>query len=118
MEERSHALLVVEHGTALADEVHFVKLLTVVYNDFARLVNPAVHAHDELVLEADVRVQEEVVEVQFEILEQRLTDLVLDAGGQLVVELELLDDQVVVVDKGILNEHLDRVVQVVRDLLF
>ena len=37
---------------------------------FARLVNSAEHAHNELVLEADVGVQEEVVELGLEILEE------------------------------------------------
>lgn len=68
-------------------------------------------------LEPNISVQEEIVEVELKVLEQGLTNLVLNACRQFVVELELLDDQVIIVDKGILNEHFDRVVQVVGYLL-
>ena len=70
--------MVVEDGGTFRDEIHFVQFLTVGDNGLAGLVDPAVHAHDQLVLESCVCVQEKVVEMDLEGLEQGLRNLVLD----------------------------------------
>ena len=88
------------------------------HQDFARLVDPAVHAHDQLVLEPDICVQEEVVELVLECLEQRVRYLVLYAGWQFIIKTELFNDEVEIIDKGILNEFFDRVVELVGYLFF
>ena len=54
----------------------------------------------------------------FERFEKRLGDLVLDSGWEFLVEVELLDDQVEIVDESVLDELLDRVIELVRNRLF
>jgi len=44
----------------------------------ARLVDSAIHAHNQLVLETGVSIQEKVVEMDLERLEERLRNLILD----------------------------------------
>ena len=82
----------------------------------AGLVNPAIHAHNQLVLETSISVQEEVVEMDLKRLEKRLRNLVLDRGWQFFVEVKLFDNQIEVIDESILDEFLDGVVQFVWNL--
>ena len=48
------------------------------YNSLSWLIDSAIHADDQLMLETGISVQEETVEVAFECLEQGLRNLVLD----------------------------------------
>ena len=68
-------------------------------------------------LEADVCVQEEVLEVSLKLFEEGFRNLILDGGWQLVVEVEFFYNEVVIEYKRILDELLDRIVQLVRYLL-
>jgi hypothetical protein len=83
----------------------------------ARLVDSAIHAHDQLVLETCISVQKEAVKVVFESLEQGLGDLVLDRGRKFFVKVELLDDQVEIINEGILNELFDGMIKLIRNFL-
>jgi len=78
LNERRHSLLVVEDCRTFRDKIHFVKLLAVGDDGLARLVDSAIHTHDQLVLETGVGVQEKVVEMDLERLEERLRNLILD----------------------------------------
>lgn len=93
-------------------------LLAVLHQYSSRLVDPTIHVDDQLVLEPDVSVHEEHAELRLERSKQRLRDLVLEVRWELVVEFKLLDDQIVIIYKSILDELLDGVVQMVRYLLF
>ena len=118
LKERCDSTLVVEHGGSFRDEIHFVELLAVGYDLLSWFVDSAIHVHYQLVLKAYVRVQEEWAELAFEFAEQVVRDLVLDNCWQFIVIWKLLDDEVVIVDEGILDELLDRVVELVRDRFF
>jgi len=85
---------------------------------FAWLVDTAVHVHDQLVLEANICVQEEITELVFERLEKGFRNLVLDLGWQFVVKIKFFNNQIVIVNKSILNEFLDRVVKPIWNLFF
>ena len=78
MNERRHSLLVVEDCRTFGDKIHFVKLLAVGDDGLARLVDSAIHTHDQLVLETGVGIQEKVVEMDLERLEERLRNLILN----------------------------------------
>jgi len=70
LNKRSDSLLIVENSGAFRDEVHLSELLPVRDNGFSGLVNPAIHAHDKLMLEPCVRVLKEGIKVVFEGLEK------------------------------------------------
>lgn len=74
---------------------------------FAWLIDSAKHTYNQLVLEADIRVQEEVVELSFEILEQGIWDLILDTRRQLIIESKFFNDEIEIENEGILNELFD-----------
>ena len=76
-------------------------------DSFAWLVYSAKHTHNQLVLKADICVQEEVVELSFEILEQGIWDLILDTRRQLIIESEFFNDQIEIENERILNELFD-----------
>lgn len=78
LNERRHSLLVVEDCRTFGDKIHFVKLLAVGDDGLARLVDSAIHTHDQLVLETGVGIQEKVVEMDLERLEERLRNLILN----------------------------------------
>jgi len=78
LNERRHSLLVVEDCRTFRDKIHFVKLLAVRDDGLARLVDSAIHAHNQLVLETGVGIQEKVVEMDLERLEERLRNLILN----------------------------------------
>jgi hypothetical protein len=69
------------------------------------------------VLETCISVQKEAVKVVFESLEQGLGDLVLDRGRKFFVKVELLDDQVEIINEGILNELFDGMIKLIRNFL-
>lgn len=88
------------------------------HNGLAGLVDTTVHVNDQLILEANVGVEEEVVEVLLEATEEWLAYLVLDGCWQLVVEWEFFDDEVEIVNESILNELFNRVIKLIRYLFF
>ena len=62
--------MVVENCRSFRDEVHFCEFLSVRDYGFSGFVDSAVHAHNELMLETKVCVQEEAVEVILKSLEK------------------------------------------------
>ena len=69
-------------------------------------------------LEAHVGVEEEVIELILECSKQGLRDLILDRGRELIVETELFDNEIEIINEGVLDEFFDWVIQLIRDLLF
>ena len=107
-------VVVVEHlNDALADEEHFLDVALVADHDLVLLEDPAEHVDDELVGEAALALVEEVVEGALELLEDPgiLDEVRLHLGRDLLVEVELLDDQVEIVQEGLLDVLPDVVVE-------
>ena len=66
LNERGHTLLIVEYSRTFRNEVHLRQLLAMTDNGLAGLIDPAVHTHDELVLESNISVEEKAIEVDLE----------------------------------------------------
>jgi len=78
------------------------------------LVNSAVKTDDELVDESPLALFEEMVEVSLEPLELSSlgNQLSLHLGRHLLIEGELFDDEVVIVEEGLIDVVFDVVVQI------
>lgn len=106
-------LIVVDFDETLSDEEHFLDVLAEA-NDLAALrIDTAEQVDDEFVNEATLALIKEVVERLLEVLEDaRILDQIrLHLGRDLMVEVELLDDQVEIVQEGLLDVLADVVVQ-------
>ena len=106
-------LVVVDLDQPLSDEVHFLDIALVANHTFTRCRDAAVHLNDEFVGEASLTLFKEVVEGPLKLLEHSsvLDQVRLHLWSDLLVELELLDDQVEVVQEGLLDVFSDVVVQ-------
>ena len=106
-------LVVVDLDQALSDEVHFLDIALVANDTFPRCRDAAVHLNDEFVREPSLTLFKEVVEGPLKLLEHPsvLNQVRLHLRSDLLVELELLDDQVKVVQEGLLDVFSDVVVQ-------
>jgi len=106
-------LVVVHFDETLADEVHFLHITLVADNTLSRRRNTTVHLNDKLVGEAALALLEEVIEGSLEFFEDSgvLNQISLHLGCDLLVELELLDDQVEIVEEGLLDVLSDIVIQ-------
>ena len=108
-------IFVVEHlDLARFDEVHLFDATLVADNGFTGLVNSAVKTDDEFVDESPLTLFEEMVEVSLEPLELSSlgNQLSLHLGCHLLIEGELFDDEVVIVEEGLVDVVFDVVVQI------
>lgn len=96
------------------DEVHLFDATLVADDGFAGLVDSAVKTDDEFVDEAPLALFEEVVEVSLEPFELSSlgNQLSLHLGRHLLVEGELFDDEVVIVEEGLVDIVFDVIVQI------
>lgn len=107
-------IFVVENfNQTLSDEVHFLHIALVGDDNFARRVDSAVHSNDQLISEASLAFFEEVVEGSFEFLKDSsvLDEVSLHFWGDLLIELELFNNQVEIVEEGLLYILSDIIVQ-------
>lgn len=112
-------ILVVEDlHLACLDKVHFFHARLVRNYSLSWLVNPAVQVDDQLVDETSLAFFEKVRErpLEFLKLESLKDKLGLHPRGHELVELELLDNQVVIVQKGLVDVVFDVVVEVWLDV--
>ena len=107
------SLIVVHVDQSLSDEEHLLDVGLVADHDLAWDVDPAEHVDDQVVGEASLALLEEVVEGLLEVSEgpSALDEFSLHLGSDLLVELELLDDQVEIVQEGLLDVLSDVVVK-------
>ena len=107
-------LLVIKYlDNTLSDKVHLLNWRLVTNNCPILLKNAAEHINDELVYKAALTVIEEVVEGSLELLEDLgvLNQVGLHFGGYLLIEGELLDDEIEVVEKSLLDVFADVAVE-------
>ena len=107
------SLIVVHIDQSLSNEEHLLDVGLVADHDLAWDVDPAEHVDDQVVGEASLALLEEVVEGLLEVSEGpgALDEFSLHLGSDLLVELELLDDQVEIVQEGLLDVLSDVVVK-------
>jgi len=105
--------IVVNFYETLSDEIHFLNVGLVTDNSLAWSVNSAVHADNKLIGKTSLAFLEEMVEGSLELLEHSgiLDEISLHLGGNLLVELELLDNQVEIIEEGLLNVLSDIVIE-------
>lgn len=106
-------LIVVNFNQTLSDEIHLLHIGFVADNSLARGVNSAVHADDQLVRETSFALLEEMVERSLELFkDSRILDKIsLHLGGDLLIELELLNDQVEIIKESLFNVLSDIVIK-------
>jgi hypothetical protein len=106
-------IVVTDFNNAHSDKIELLEFGLVSNYCFVWVLEPTGQTDDELVGEATLAHSKEVGKVVFELLEDtRLLDqLRLHLWGQFLIEWELLDDQVEVVEKRLLNVHADIVVE-------
>ena len=112
-------ILVVEDlHLACLDKVHLFDARLVRNYCLSWLVNPTVQVDDQLVDETSLALFEKVRErpLEFLKLESLKDKLGLHPRGHELVELELLDNQVVIVQKGLVDVVFDVVVEVWLDV--
>ena len=97
----------------MPDEKHLLDVTLVADDDLVLLEDAAEHVDDELVGEAALTLVEEVVEGALELLEDAsvLDEVSLHLGSDLLVEVEFLDDQVEIIQEGLLDILPDIVVE-------
>jgi hypothetical protein len=97
----------------LPDEVHFFYVTLVADDALARGRDAAVHLDDQLVGESTLTLLKEVVEGSLELFEDAgvLNQVGLHFWGDLLVELELLDNEVEIVKESLLDVFADIVVE-------
>jgi len=105
--------IVEDFNQTLSDEVHFLDIALVRNDNFTRSVNSAVHSNDQLISEASLAFFEEVVEGSFEFLKDSsvLDEVGLHFWSDLLIELELFNNQVEIVEEGLLYVLSDIIVQ-------
>ena len=68
-------------------------------------------------LKPNVSVQEEVAKLILKTSKYRVRDFVLNLRWQVLVEWKLFNDEIIVVDEGVLDELFDDLIQLVWNLL-
>jgi len=106
-------LIVEDFYEALTDEEHFLHVTLVADHNLAGNVNSAEHVDDQFVGETTLTLFEEVVERFLELLESPsvLDEFRLHLRGNLLIELELLNDEVEVIQEGLLYVSSNVVVE-------
>ena len=108
---------VIHRDGALAYKVHLSELFTIVNNIQTRFINSSKHVDNQLIDKASLTILEEMSELPLEIFEYGIHDLSLHLGRDLLIEVELLDDQVEIMQKGIMHILLDVGIEVGRDVV-
>ena len=106
-------LIVEDLNNALPDEEHLLDVALVADDDLVLLEDAAEHVDDEFVGEAALTLVEEVVEGALELLEDAgvLDEVSLHLGSDLLVEVEFLNDEVEIIQEGLLDILPDIVVE-------
>ena len=107
------SFIIVDFNKSLSYEVHFLHIALVADDNFARSGNPAIHLDDQFVREATLALLKEVIEGSLEFFEDPgiLNEVSLHLWSDLLVELEFFDDQVEIVEEGLLYILPDIVVK-------
>lgn len=86
--------VVEDFDESLADEIHFLDITFVTDYGLAWCVDAAIHVYDQFVGESTLTFLEKVVKTSFKFFEHPsiLDQIRLHFGGDLLVELEFLDD--------------------------
>jgi len=103
-------VLVVENlDDTLSNKKHFLNWAFVTDDHTILLKDPTEHRDDELVCETALTLIKEMIEGAFELLEYSgaLNQLCLHLGGDLLVEGELFDDEVEIIEEGLLYVFTD-----------
>ena len=105
--------VVVNLHEALSDEIHLLDVTLVADDSLSWCVDSAVHGNDELISEASLTFFKEMIERPFELLEDScvLNQVGLHLWSNLLVELELLDNQVEIIQEGLLDVLSDVIIQ-------
>jgi len=99
------SFIVVDFNKSLPNEIHFLHIALVADHHFTRSRNPAVHLDDQFVGEATLTLLKEVIKRSLELLEDPsvLDKVSLHLGSDLLIELELLDNEIEIIEEGLLN---------------
>lgn len=106
-------LVVVDLNETLSDEIHLLDIALVTDDSLAWSVNSAVHCNNQFVGKTSLTLLEEMIERSLEFLEDSsvLDQVSLHLRSNLLIELELLNDQVEIVEEGLLDILSDIVVE-------
>ena len=106
-------LIVVDLNETLSDEIHLLDIALVTDDSLAWSVNSAVHCNNQFVGKTSLTLLEEMIERSLEFLEDSsvLDQVSLHLRSNLLIELELLNDQVEIVEEGLLDILSDIVVE-------
>ena len=106
-------LVILDLNYTLFDEVHFFHVGFVIDYSLTGVDNSAKQRDDQLIREPSFTLIEKVIERFFKLLEHSgvLNDFSLHFWGNLLIEIKLLDDQVEIVQKGLLNIFSDVVIE-------
>lgn len=106
-------LVILDLNYTLFDEVHFFHVGFVIDYSLTGVDNSAKQRDDQLIREPSFTLIEKVIERFFKLLEHSgvLNNFSLHFWGNLLIEIKLLDDQVEIVQKGLLNIFSDVVIE-------
>jgi hypothetical protein len=115
--EVSDLKLIIHGNGTLLDEIKLAELLSIGDYSGIRLINPSKHVYDELINETALTVLKEVSELCLEVLENCTYDLCLHFWWDLLIEVEFFNNQIEVVQEGIVNKLLNVAIQIRRDVV-
>ena len=97
--------VIVHLNQSLPDKVHLLDVTLVADNALARRRDTAIHLYDQFVREATLAFLEEMVERSLEFFEHTcvLDQIGLHLGGNLLIELELINDEVEIIEESLFN---------------
>ena len=106
-------LVILDLNYTLFDKVHFFHVGFVIDYSLTGVDNSAKQRDDQLIREPSFTLIEKVIERFFKLLEHSgvLNNFSLHFWGNLLIEIKLLDDQVEIVQKGLLNIFSDVVIE-------
>jgi hypothetical protein len=109
--------LIIHGNCTFLDEVELAELLSIRDYSGIRLVYPSKHVYDKFINETTLAVLKEVPELCLEILENCTYDLCLHFWWDLLVEIEFFNNQIEIVQEGIMNELFNVTIQIRRDIV-
>ena len=106
-------LIILDLNYTLFDKVHFFHVGFIIDHSLTGVDNSAKQRDDQLIREPSFTLIEKVIERFFKLLEHSgvLNDFSLHFWGNLLIEIKLLDDQIEIVQKGLLNIFSDVVIE-------
>lgn len=104
--------IVVNFNQALPDKVHLLDITLETNYSLSWCIDSAIHANNELISESPFALFEEMVETSLKLFKNScvLNKIGLHFWCNLLVELKLLDDQVEIVQEGLLDVLSDVIV--------